>query len=379
MIYIFSRYYDLKVRKSIGFPLFSFIALSILFFYVINTAIGSISDDTRAGKPIAAFKVFPSSGVAPLTVKLINRSKRASSYLWQFDDGKKSKAKSPSHIYTRAGKYIVRLTATNSLGSSRIKKGILVLTPSLPRIVYPRHTGIVATTFWVGEIFNGALPNGSQVCSTYDSRWAFHWSGGVDLGRAGPRTNCRGAPIGGCDGVPSGMDQKFKCLTQARKQTNGYFPTSPRVHPAENPFYLDLPFDDINDPTAFGERCQVIPWAARPGLANHCFDHKFSYMKNRWVRLVGATGKVCYGQIEDAGPSHGSLYHDATYVFGADNAKPIQGRFNNAGLDVSPALNGCLGFKALNGDNDIVSWQFVDKSRVPDGPWKKIISTRQVF
>jgi hypothetical protein len=43
--------------------------------------------------------------------------------------------------------------------------------------VYPMHTKIVATTFWVGELFNAALADGSQVCSTYDSDWAFHWSG----------------------------------------------------------------------------------------------------------------------------------------------------------------------------------------------------------
>jgi hypothetical protein len=102
-------------------------------------------------------------------------------------------------------------------------------------------------------------------------------------------------------------------------------------------------------------------------------------MKNHWVRIVGPNGKTCYGQVEDAGPSHGSLYHDAVYVFGTTNARPIQGRFNDAGMDVSPALNGCLGFAALNGDHDHVSWQFVDRDRVPPGPWSRIVTTRQVY
>ena len=240
-----------------------------------------------------------------------------------------------------------------------------------PGVDYPLHTGIVATTFWVGEIFNANVADGSQVCSAYDSKWAFHWSGGVNLG-TDPSTDCKGAPIGGCDGRPSGTGTSFKCETEPRQPSNGYFPTNSLVHPAENPFYLDLPFDDVNDPTAFEERCRVIPWAAG---SSQCSKQNYSFMKNHWVAITGPNGHTCYGQVEDAGPAHGSLYHDANYVFGHSNAQPIQGQFNNAGMDVSPALNGCLGFKELDGDSDKVSWRFVDSP--PAGPWTKIITTRQ--
>ncbi|MGZ4413549.1 MAG: hypothetical protein ACXVRZ_04100 [Gaiellaceae bacterium] len=236
---------------------------------------------------------------------------------------------------------------------------------------YSWHTHIVSTTFWVGEIFNGSIADGSQVCSTYDSQWAYHYSG-VNNGPAPKGTDCSGAPVGGCDGIASAGS----CRTEPRSAANGYFPT--RMTPRENPFYLDLPFDDVNDRTAFAERCQVIPWASQPGFAGHCNDGGFSYMKNHWVRLVGPNGKTCYGQVEDAGPSHGNLYHDAAYVFGAQNAQPIQGQFNDAGLDVSPALNGCLGFAELDGDGDRVSWQFVDASDVPAGPWLRVVTTTQV-
>ena len=241
-----------------------------------------------------------------------------------------------------------------------------------PGSAYPVHTRIVATTFWVGEIFNASIADGSQVCSAYDSKWAFHWSGGTNVG-TDPSTDCKGAPVGGCDGRPSGTGSNFKCTTEARQASNGYFPTSPLVHPAENPFYLDLPFDDINDSTAFKERCQVIPWAAG---SSQCSNSNYSYMKNHWVQITGPNGHTCYGQVEDAGPSHGSLYHDAAYVFGSKNVQPVQGQFNNAGMDVSPALNGCLGFKELDGDTDKVSWGFVDSP--PAGPWTRIITTRQV-
>lgn len=240
----------------------------------------------------------------------------------------------------------------------------------------PLHSHIVATTFWVGEIFNANIADGSQDCSTYDSKWAYHWSGGVDLG-TDPSTDCKGAPIGGCDGVPAGTGSAFTCTTQRRTAANNYFPTSPRVHPSANPFYLDLPFDDVNDPVAFAERCQVIPWAARYPKAE-CKNPAFSYMKNHWVAITGPNGKTCYGQVEDAGPSHDSLYHDAAYVFGTTDARPVQGQFNDSGLDVSPALNGCLGFAELDGDGDRVSWRFVDAARVPRGPWSVEITTRGI-
>lgn len=206
------------------------------------------------------------------------------------------------------------------------------------------HTGIISTTFWVGEIFDASAADGSQMISTYDGNWYAHF--------------------GGCDGISSGG-----CKTERRTAANGYFPTS--MTPKENPFYLDLPYDDVNDSTGFKNRCAVIPWANDPGYAGHCNDQNFSYMKNRWVRLVGPNGHTCYGQVEDAGPA---IYHDSAYVFGS--ARPASGTFNNAGMDVSPALNGCLGFSELDGQSDKVSWQFV--SSPPAGPWTRVVTTRQV-
>ncbi|MBO0896925.1 hypothetical protein [Arthrobacter sunyaminii] len=86
----------------------------------------------------------------------------------------------------------------------------------------------------------------------------------------------------------------------------------------ENPFCLDLPFDDINVPRAFAMRGSVVPWADEP---------------------------ECYSQIHDAGAA---LYDDVAYVFGDDDVCPANTLHNGAGLDVSPALNGCLGFESLN-------------------------------
>jgi hypothetical protein len=213
---------------------------------------------------------------------------------------------------------------------------------------YPLHTRIVATTFWVGEIFDPHSPDGSQVISTYDAHWLRHY--------------------GGCDGIVS----RHKCRTQRRVAANGFFPT--RMTPRENPFYLDLPFDDVNDAAAFARRARVIPWANDPGYRGHAHDPAFSYMKNRWVKLM-RHGRTCYGQIEDAGPG---AYDDYRYVFGKRNRRPASRRYNRAGLDVSPALTGCLGFTELDGDDDRVDWQFADAVDVPRGPWKRLVTTQPV-
>lgn len=211
------------------------------------------------------------------------------------------------------------------------------------------HTEIVATTFWVGEVLDPEAPDGSQEISAYDSDWM--------------------ASYGGCDGIVVAGE----CRTEPRTAANGFFPTA--MTPLENPFYLDLPFDDVNNRSAFAMRCDVVPWANEPGYRGRCADKKFSFLKNRWVQLVGPNGATCYGQVQDAGPAR---YDDADYVFGTRDERPANRKFNGAGLDVSPALNGCLGFRALNGAVDRVSWRFVEEDAVPDGPWRVLVTTSGV-
>ncbi|WP_156364580.1 hypothetical protein [Curtobacterium sp. Leaf261] len=216
---------------------------------------------------------------------------------------------------------------------------------TVPTSASPWHTRIVSTTFWVGEVFDPDASDGSQVLSTYDGKWQAHY--------------------GGCDGVVSGTG----CETERRTAANGWFPTA--MTPRENPFYLDLPYDDVNDRTGFADRDAVVPWSSSAPYSAHAGDQGFSFMKNRWV-MIRKDGHVCYGQIEDAGPGQ---YHDAAYVFGTDDARPANKRYNGAGMDVSPALNGCLGFAEVNGEDDRVDWRFVEAGEVPAGPWRTIVTT----
>ncbi len=69
--------------------------------------------------PTADFWGSPLSGKAPLKVTFTETSKGSpTSWKWNFGDGKSSTEKSPTHTYSAAGTYTVKLTATNAAGSS---------------------------------------------------------------------------------------------------------------------------------------------------------------------------------------------------------------------------------------------------------------------
>ncbi|HKI90724.1 MAG TPA: hypothetical protein VJ986_00365, partial [Gaiellaceae bacterium] len=200
------------------------------------------------------------------------------------------------------------------------------------------HTGITATVFWVGEpVGNGSSAN--NAISAYDDAWETHFGGFDDY------TVARVPPT----------------------YANGL-----GFAPKENPFYLDLPYDDVNNKAAYADRGSIVPWAGTAaGAACLARGHACSLMKNHWVKLwrtVAGVTYTAYGQIEDAGPY---VYDDETYVFGTGDVRPQSKRARNAGLDVSPALRDALHFTGVdradqqNGDSNTVSWRFVYSSQVP--------------
>ena len=174
----------------------------------------------------------------------------------------------------------------------------------------PWHTNILSYTFYVGEV-NGSGPNDSQEISAYDPNWM--------------------ANYGGCDGIVI----EGVCKIEYRDASNGFFPK--HMTPKQNPFYLDLPVSDRS-------------------------------LKNRWVQIQGPGG-TCFGQVEDAGPA---VYDDRAYVFGTDDRRPRNKIADGGGMDVSPALNGCLGFTGRDG---IVDWRFVEPGMSPPARWTLIITT----
>jgi len=72
--------------------------------------------------PVAAFTASPTSGKLPLTVKFTDKSTDVYSYNWNFGDKSTSTVKNPTHKYTKAGKYNVKLTVKNAAGSNTVTK-----------------------------------------------------------------------------------------------------------------------------------------------------------------------------------------------------------------------------------------------------------------
>ena len=193
---------------------------------------------------------------------------------------------------------------------------------------YPWHTGITATVFWVGEPADADTNNITNAVSAWDDHWTAHYGG-----------------------------------TDDPAQRNGYDPAG--FTPGQNPFYLDLPYNDFTDQGVRRADVTSVPWYGDSSWAANA-----SVMKNRWVR-VRHNGRTCYGQLEDAGPRY---YDDVAYVFGS--ARPRNRDYaNGTGIDVSPALRDCLGFAGLDNADNLVDWQFIDTSALPGGPWTAIVTS----
>lgn len=80
--------------------------------------------------PVAAMKADVRSGFAPLTVKFTDDSKMANSWAWDFGDGGTSTEKNPTHTFAAVGKYTVKLTATNEIGTNeKVETEYINVTP----------------------------------------------------------------------------------------------------------------------------------------------------------------------------------------------------------------------------------------------------------
>ena len=70
----------------------------------------------------------PTNGLVPLTVQFTSagtdsESNSITQWNWNFGDGSISTAQSPSHVYNKAGTFLVSLAATNSVGSMVVGSG----------------------------------------------------------------------------------------------------------------------------------------------------------------------------------------------------------------------------------------------------------------
>ena len=183
---------------------------------------------------------------------------------------------------------------------------------------YPWKTGIVTTTFWIGE---DAAPN--NPVPNYASSWDPKWS----------------RNFGGLD-------------TPDRTKRDCYLPAD--FVPQQNPFYIALPYNDVSKGKHKPEAANVIPW-----FQDAVEQEGKTVLKDRWL-AIRFKGRVAYAQWEDCGPFRTD---HAAYVFGTERPKPNLNK--GAGLDVSPAVRDYLGM----GDTDVTDWRFVEFEEVPHGPW----------
>jgi hypothetical protein len=183
---------------------------------------------------------------------------------------------------------------------------------------YAWKYNITTTVFWIGEKATPLNPASNEQ-SAWDPDWMSRY-GGSDNPDAGTRQN--------------------------------YVPST--FVPGLNPFYVALPYNDVEDHHTRPEAARVIPWFKTAFVRDGN-----SVCKGRWVTIRHGN-RVCYAQWQDVGPFCTDHWQ---YVFG--NERPRPNANQDAGLDVSPAVHDYLGLSGI----DHCDWKFVNVAAVPFGPW----------
>jgi PKD repeat protein len=130
---------------------------------------------------VASFTYSVSGSSVPITVYFSNTSTNATSWLWNFGDGTISTVQNPSHIYSTAGDYTVKLIASGAVNTDSTLQILHVLNQptvagftysfsgsSLPVTVNFSNTSTNATG-WVWNFGDGTtstVQNPSHIYST---------------------------------------------------------------------------------------------------------------------------------------------------------------------------------------------------------------------
>ena len=192
---------------------------------------------------------------------------------------------------------------------------------------YGWKRNIVTTIFWIGE-----RPSGNNPVPNDRSSWDKYWS----------------SSYGGYDNPdPAGR--------------RNYIPVN--FVPRQNPFYVALPYNDVEGGRTKPEAAQVIPWFKQAFVRDGQ-----TVLKGRWIAIRHGA-RVCYCQWEDCGPFRTDHWQ---YVFG--NERPRPNLNHGAGLDVSPAVRDYLGL----GSKDVCDWRFVEFREVPQGPGRCTATTTRL-
>src|SRR5665647_203821 len=125
---------------------------------------------TASQKPVANFWGTPNSGNASLNVTFIDNTTGAPTALnWSFGDGTYSTVKNPSHTYSAAGNYTVKLTASNTAGASTQTKTNYIVVTALQKPV---------ANFWGSPKSGNAPLNVAFTDISTGTPTAWNWSFG---------------------------------------------------------------------------------------------------------------------------------------------------------------------------------------------------------
>ncbi|MBN2485013.1 MAG: PKD domain-containing protein [Bacteroidales bacterium] len=106
--------------------IFNFCAFLAGFGLLLGT--NSCKDDPKP--PKAEFS-FEQSAENALEVAFFNESKDATSYSWDFGDGKTSAEENPTHVYDDYGTFTVTLTAKGEGGSNEVSYDVELIDPGI--------------------------------------------------------------------------------------------------------------------------------------------------------------------------------------------------------------------------------------------------------
>jgi PGF-pre-PGF domain-containing protein len=130
--YSFTNLSSTAVFNTYGWYETSYHGTGVIMTNAVDSSGYMVTKSTTA--PVAAFSSDVTIGEVPLTANFLDTSTNTpTSWAWDFGDGTTATAQDPTHQYTTAGSYTVKLTATNSYGSNTVtKKGYITVTTPLP-------------------------------------------------------------------------------------------------------------------------------------------------------------------------------------------------------------------------------------------------------
>lgn len=97
---------------------------------LVNGCAASVSHSIVVStNPVANFNPTPISGCLPLMVSMNNSSSNTAFQAWNFGDGNSSSAFSPTHVFTSAGSFVIRLYVENANGCSDSISQIVTVYP----------------------------------------------------------------------------------------------------------------------------------------------------------------------------------------------------------------------------------------------------------